>query len=96
MSLDITHAGGLTVFTVRKAIYLQAIRRVCRYHLGVEEPSMTYNVYIATRETHIPLLIRVWWNNATNRGSQKGVWESDAVIVPMISGNAEVGKDGTQ
>jgi group II intron reverse transcriptase/maturase len=25
-----------------------------------------------------------------------GVWKSDAVIVPMISGNAEVGKDGTQ
>jgi group II intron reverse transcriptase/maturase len=34
--------------------------------------------------------------NATNGGNQTVVWESDAVIVPMISGNAEVGKDGTQ
>ena len=34
--------------------------------------------------------------NATNRGSQKATWESDIVIVPMIPGNAGVGKDGTQ
>jgi len=32
-------------------------------------------------------------NNATNGGSQTGVRESDAVIVPMIAGNAEGGKD---
>jgi hypothetical protein len=34
--------------------------------------------------------------NATNGGSQKVTWESDAVIVPMMPGNAGVGKDGTQ
>jgi group II intron reverse transcriptase/maturase len=34
--------------------------------------------------------------NATNGGSQIRTWESDAVIVPEIPGNAEVGKDGTQ
>jgi group II intron reverse transcriptase/maturase len=34
--------------------------------------------------------------NAKNGGSQKTMWESDAVIVPIIAGNAEVGKDGTQ
>ena len=31
--------------------------------------------------------------NATNVGSQMAAWESDTVIVPMISGNADVGKD---
>jgi group II intron reverse transcriptase/maturase len=35
-------------------------------------------------------------NNAANEGSQMAVWESDAVIVPSIAGNAEGGKDGTQ
>jgi len=34
--------------------------------------------------------------NATNEGYQMVAWESDAVIVLMISGNAEGGKDGTQ
>ena len=34
--------------------------------------------------------------NAENGGSQKAMRESDAVIVPMIPGNAGVGKDGTQ
>jgi len=34
--------------------------------------------------------------NETNGGSQTATWESDAVIVPMIPGNAGVGKDGTQ
>lgn len=34
--------------------------------------------------------------NAINEGSQKATWESDAVIVPMIPGNAGEGKDGTQ
>ena len=32
-------------------------------------------------------------DNATNGGRQTAVRESDAVIVPMIAGNAEVGKD---
>ena len=31
--------------------------------------------------------------NATNGGSQTAAWESDAVIVPLIPGNAGVGKD---
>jgi len=31
--------------------------------------------------------------NAENGGSQMVAWESDTVIVPLISGNAEVGKD---
>jgi len=35
-------------------------------------------------------------HNATNGGSQTAMRESDAVIVPPISGNAEEGKDGTQ
>ena len=35
-------------------------------------------------------------NNATNEEIQMEAWGSDAVIVPMIAGNAEVGKDGTQ
>jgi group II intron reverse transcriptase/maturase len=35
-------------------------------------------------------------NNARNRGSQTVARESDAVVVPMIAGNAEEGKDGTQ
>ena len=34
--------------------------------------------------------------NAINGGSQTATWESDAVIVLMIPGNAGVGKDGTQ
>jgi len=34
--------------------------------------------------------------NATNRGNQTVARESDAVIVPVIAGNAEGGKDGTQ
>ena len=34
--------------------------------------------------------------NATNRGSQKAAWESDAVVVPKKPGNAGGGKDGTQ
>jgi retron-type reverse transcriptase len=34
--------------------------------------------------------------NAANRGSQKVAWESDAVIVPKMPGNAGGGKDGTQ
>jgi group II intron reverse transcriptase/maturase len=38
----------------------------------------------------------VWQNNATNGGSQMGLWESDAVIVPLTPGNAGIGKDGTQ
>ena len=33
--------------------------------------------------------------NATNGGSQMVVRESDTVIVPLILGNAGVGKDGT-
>jgi len=71
---------------------------------------MMHNVYTATRETHTTLLYetaiglpfstlmehRSMNYNATNRGNQKVGWESDTVIVPMISGNAEVGKDGTQ
>jgi hypothetical protein len=32
-------------------------------------------------------------DNATNGGSQTAARESDAVIVPKIAGNAEVGKD---
>ena len=32
-------------------------------------------------------------DNAINRGSQMVAWKSDAVIVPMIAGNAEGGKD---
>jgi group II intron reverse transcriptase/maturase len=35
-------------------------------------------------------------DNAANRGSQKEMRESDAVIVPKITGNAGEGKDGTQ
>jgi hypothetical protein len=35
-------------------------------------------------------------DNATNGGSQKGAWESDAVVVPVIPGNAGGGKDGAQ
>jgi hypothetical protein len=38
----------------------------------------------------------VWPTTQKNGGSQKTMWESDAVIVPIIAGNAEVGKDGTQ
>jgi len=34
--------------------------------------------------------------NAANRGSQTVARESDAVIVPMMLGNAGGGKDGTQ
>jgi len=34
--------------------------------------------------------------DATNGGSQKAVWESDAAIVLLIPGNAVVGKGGTQ
>jgi group II intron reverse transcriptase/maturase len=34
--------------------------------------------------------------NATNGGSQIAARESDAVVVPVITGNAGVGKDGTQ
>ena len=34
--------------------------------------------------------------DATNGGSQTATRESDAVIVPMIPGNAGGGKDGTQ
>jgi hypothetical protein len=34
--------------------------------------------------------------NATNRGSQTVVRESDTVIVPKTPGNAGIGKDGTQ
>jgi hypothetical protein len=34
--------------------------------------------------------------NAINGGSQTATWESDAVIVLLIPGNAGVGKDGTQ
>jgi len=34
--------------------------------------------------------------NATNGGNQKATRESDAVIVPLILGNAVGGKDGTQ
>jgi len=33
-------------------------------------------------------------NNAANGGSQKATRESDAVIVPTITGNAGGGKDG--
>jgi group II intron reverse transcriptase/maturase len=33
--------------------------------------------------------------NATNGGNQTATWESDAVVVPKIPGNAGVGKDGT-
>ena len=32
-------------------------------------------------------------DNAINGGSQKATWESDAVIIPVIPGNAGVGKD---
>ena len=35
-------------------------------------------------------------DNATNGGSQMAAWESDAVIVPQIPGNAGGGKDGTR
>ena len=35
-------------------------------------------------------------DNATNIGSQMVTRKSDAVIVPTITGNAGVGKDGTQ
>ena len=31
--------------------------------------------------------------NAINGGSQTAAWESDAVIVPLIPGNAGIGKD---
>jgi len=34
--------------------------------------------------------------NATNVGSQTAARESDVVVVPLITGNAGVGKDGTQ
>ena len=34
-------------------------------------------------------------DDARNRGSQMATWESDAVIVPKIPGNAGGGKDGT-
>ena len=58
---------------------------------------MTHNVCAATRETHAALPCSgSMAYNATNGGSQKATWESDAVIVPMIPGNAGVGKDGTQ
>ena len=35
-------------------------------------------------------------DNATNGESQTATWESDAVILPQIPGNAGGGKDGTQ
>jgi group II intron reverse transcriptase/maturase len=67
------------------------------YHSGVEEPGMTYNVWAATRDTHAALPEPgSMADNATNRGSQMVMRESDAVIVPMIQGNAGGGKDGTQ
>jgi len=34
--------------------------------------------------------------NAANGGNQTAARESDAVIVPLIPGNAGGGKDGTQ
>ena len=34
--------------------------------------------------------------NATNGGNKTAARESDVVIVPMIPGNAGIGKDGTQ
>ena len=34
--------------------------------------------------------------NATNGGSQTAAWESDTVIVPAISGNADEGRTCTQ
>ena len=55
---------------------------------------MMYNVCAATRETHTALHTGgVMADNATNGGSQTAVWESDDVIVPLITGNAEGGKD---
>ena len=56
---------------------------------------MTYNVCAATREAHAALLQGSMAYNATNEGSQKAAWESDAVVVPKIAGNAAGGKDGT-
>ena len=35
-------------------------------------------------------------NDAENEGSQTAARESDAAIVPLITGNAVVGKGGTQ
>jgi len=55
---------------------------------------MMYNVLAATRETHAALRQPgVWPTTQQTEESQTTAWESDTVIVPQISGNADVGKD---
>jgi group II intron reverse transcriptase/maturase len=66
------------------------------YHPGVEEPGMTYNVLTATREAHAALPTGVWPTRQQTEEAKIATWESDAVVVPMIPGNAGGGKDGTQ
>ena len=54
---------------------------------------MMHNVHTATRETHGLSLSGSMAYDAANGGSQTVPWESDAVIVPLMPGNAGVGKD---
>jgi len=82
---DVKRSEDNTVIRERPAYY-------CRP--GVEEPGMMYNVCVATREARAALH-RSMAYNATNGGSQMVTRESDAVIVPVMLGNARVGKDGT-
>jgi hypothetical protein len=85
------------IYSCQKTIYPRAIWLADGCRAGVGEPGMMYNVWVVTRETHAALaIVASMADDATNGGSQMAARESDAVIVPMISGNAEGGKAGTQ
>ena len=53
-------------------------------------------MYVQQLGRPIPPSARSMADDATNGGSQKAVWESDAAIVPKTPGNAGAGKGGTQ
>jgi len=83
---------GTTVFVHRKSTR-QRYKLMRGRRPGVVEPCMMHNVRSATRETLPALRKRSMAYNAANGESQMAARESDTVIVPWISGNADVGKD---
>jgi hypothetical protein len=85
----------LTVWESRKAILSNSIKRELLSFPGVEEPGMLYNDYTVTRET-LRSSVMSMANNLMRGGSQMTERESDNLIVPMKSGNADGGKEVTR
>jgi len=85
----------MTVLRSWKSTSLQAQWLVSRGLGGVEEPGMTHNVYLATREVRDSLRSREYGVQGYKPRKPNGTRKSDTVVVAVIAGNAEGAKDGT-